>query len=48
MSAWAIALVGLIYAGVAANLAMEGKYWLAVVFFGYALSNVGLWKLAQQ
>ena len=43
-----MALVGVIYAGVALDLAIRGNWWLAVVFFGYALSNVGLWKLAQQ
>lgn len=47
MSAWLIALVGVIYAGVAAEQAYRGQWWLAIVFFGYALSNVGLWKLAQ-
>lgn len=47
MSAWLVAFVGVLYAGVAADLAWKGNWWLAVVFFGYALSNVGLWKLAQ-
>ena len=47
MSAWLIALVGLIYAGISAELAWKGNWWLAIVFFGYALSNVGLYKLAE-
>ena len=48
MSAWLIAIVGVIYAGVAAEQVWKGNYWFALVFIGYALSNVGLWKLAQQ
>lgn len=47
MSAWLIALVGVIYAGVAGELAWRGNWWQALVFFGYAVSNIGLWKLAQ-
>lgn len=47
MSAWLVALVGVIYAGISVDLVLKGNYWLAVVFFGYALSNVGLWRLAQ-
>lgn len=46
MSAWLVAGVGVAYAFVAADLAWKGNWWLSVVFFGYALSNVGLWKLA--
>lgn len=48
MSAWLIALVGVIYTGVAVEQALKGNYWFALVFVGYALSNIGLWKLAQQ
>ena len=46
MSAWLIALVGLIYAYVAGELAWKGQHWQALIFFGYAVSNIGLWKLA--
>lgn len=48
MSAWLIALVGVIYAVVAAEQVYRDNHWQAIIFFGYALSNVGLWKLAQQ
>lgn len=48
MSAWLIALVGVIYAGVASELAWKGQWWQALIFFGYAISNVGLWKLAAE
>lgn len=47
MSAWLIAIVGVMYAVVAADLARHGSWWQALIFFGYAVSNVGLWKLAQ-
>lgn len=47
MSAWLIALVGVIYAWVAGDLALRGQWWQALIFFGYAVSNIGLWKIAQ-
>ena len=47
MSSWLIAIVGVMYAFVAAELAYKGNWWQALVFFGYAVSNIGLWKLAQ-
>jgi hypothetical protein len=47
VSAWLVALVGVIYAVVAADLARHGSWWQALIFIGYAISNVGLWKLAQ-
>lgn len=47
MSAWLIALVGVIYLGVAAEQAFKGNWWFALVFAGYALSNVGLVFLAR-
>jgi hypothetical protein len=48
VSAWLIALVGVIYAWVAADLAWRGSWWQALIFFGYAVSNIGLWKLATE
>jgi hypothetical protein len=47
MSAWLIAAVGVAYAYVAAEQALKGHWWLAIVFGGYALSNVGLWAMAK-
>lgn len=47
MSAWLIALVGLVYAYIAAENVWHGNVWMGVVFFGYALSNVGLYRMAQ-
>lgn len=47
MNAWLIAFVGLIYAGISVDSFYRGNPWMGVVFFGYSLSNVGLFKLAQ-
>jgi hypothetical protein len=47
MSPWLIALTGLIYAYISGESAIKGNYWMAVVYFGYSVSNVGLYKLAQ-
>jgi hypothetical protein len=46
MAAWLIALTGLIYAYVAADLAWRGRYDLALAYAGYAFSNVGLYLVA--
>jgi hypothetical protein len=42
-----ILLVGLIYSAIAAESAWRGNWPMGVVYGGYALSNVGLWALAQ-
>ena len=41
MSAWLIALCGLIYICVCLDLARRDP-WLALTFFSYALANAGL------
>lgn len=46
MSAWLIALVGLIYLSIGVMQFTQGNHWMAVVFAGYAFSNIGLYKLA--
>ena len=46
MAAPLIALTGLIYAYVAADLAWRGRYDLALAYAGYAFSNVGLYLVA--
>jgi hypothetical protein len=46
VSAWLIALVGLIYLWISMDNFRQGNVWMGVVFFGYSLSNVGLYKLA--
>ena len=47
MSAWLIALTGLIYAGVAVDMAMRGNWSMVIVYGGYAFSNIGLYYLAR-
>jgi hypothetical protein len=41
-----IIFVGLIYAYIAAESLWNGNKSMAIVFGGYAFSNVGLWLLA--
>ena len=43
MSANLIACVGVVYAFIAVNLWLSGKPGLALAFFGYAVSNIGLY-----
>lgn len=47
MSAWLIALVGVIYAVVAIALVFEGKVGLSIAFVGYTIGNVGLYMVAK-
>ena len=47
MSAWLIAVNGVIYVAVAIDLALAGKTPLAIAYGGYAFANVGLWMAAQ-
>jgi hypothetical protein len=46
LSAFLIAAVGIVYAAIAVGAAFKGNWPIAIVFGGYALSNVGLYKLA--
>lgn len=46
MTRWAIIVVGVIYAGIAAGFVYEKKYGMALTFGGYALSNIGLYLAA--
>lgn len=41
-----ILAVGAVYAYIGVEQAVKGHPWMSVVYFGYAFSNVGLWKLA--
>lgn len=43
MSAWLVALTGLIYGYVAIEQGMKGNASLAIVYAGYSFSNVGLY-----
>lgn len=42
MSRWLLIIVTLIYVGVAISFWREGRKAMAVVFFAYAVANVGL------
>jgi hypothetical protein len=42
-----IVLVGLIYAYISAEMGVRGNYGVSIMYFGYALGNVGLWILAE-
>lgn len=41
MSNWLLGGVGLIYAAVAADYVLHGKYGMAIAFVAYALANIG-------
>ncbi len=47
MSAWLIALTGLIYLAVAIEQASKQNWPLFVVYLGYAFSNIGLYYMAR-
>jgi hypothetical protein len=47
MSSWLIILTGAIYAYIAGEQVYKGNIWLAVIYSGYAFSNVGLYMLAK-
>ena len=47
MSNWLIVVVGLLYAAVAIEQAVKGHGGLAIVYAGYAFSNVGLWMVTR-
>lgn len=47
MSAPLIILTGLIYAYVAIEQATKGNVSMAIVYSGYAFSNIGLYLLAK-
>lgn len=46
MSANLIAIVGLVYAAVAADLLIKGNTGLGIAFVGYAIGNIGLYMEA--
>jgi len=42
MSAWLIAVIGIVYAIVAFDLFINERIGLSIAFMGYAIGNVGL------
>jgi hypothetical protein len=47
LSAWLIILTGAIYAYIAGEQLFKGNPYMAVVYAGYAFSNVGLYLMAK-
>jgi hypothetical protein len=47
VSGWLIIVTGLIYAYIGLEQALRGNIAMAVVYSGYAFSNVGLYILAK-
>lgn len=47
MAPWLIALTGVIYVLVAADLAWHRRHGLAIAYAGYAAANVGLFLAAK-
>lgn len=48
MSAWLIAVIGVVYAVIAIDLFVKGNIGLGIAFVGYSLGNVGLYIVAKQ
>jgi hypothetical protein len=42
MSAWLIAIIGVVYLVVAVDLLLKGNMGMGIAFVGYSLGNVGL------
>ena len=47
MSAWLIAMIGVVYLVVAVDLLLKGNTGLGIAFIGYSLGNVGLYLAAR-
>lgn len=47
MSAGLIAFIGLIYAYICGEQAFKGQYAMALIYFGYALGNGGMWWITK-
>ena len=43
MSKWLVAITGLIYLWIAVEQFMKKDWAMSIVYFGYALANVGLY-----
>jgi len=48
MSAWLIALTGLIYFYVAIEQGYKGNTGMLITYVGYAFANIGLYMLANK
>ncbi len=48
MSAWLIALTGIIYVYVAIEQGMQGNIGMLITYLGYASANIGLYMMASK
>lgn len=48
MSGWLIVLTGLIYLYISGEQTVKGNWPMVVVYFGYALANVGLYLAVEK
>ena len=48
MSSWLIIVTGLIYTYIAIEQGAKGNLYMAIVYSGYAFSNIGLYLLASK
>ena len=48
MAGWLIAATGVAYAWVAIEMALSGKWALAMVWSGYAFAQIGLYIISKQ
>ncbi len=46
MSTWLIIVTGLIYLTISIEQIYKGNTGMGITYFGYALGNVGLYKMA--
>jgi len=46
MSSWLIIVTGVIYSYIAVEQGAKGNLYMAIVYSGYAFSNVGLYMMA--
>jgi hypothetical protein len=48
MSTWLIGIIGVVYLVVSVDLYRQGKGDLALMFFGYAIAQAGVWLAASK
>ena len=46
MGRWLITAIGLAYAYIGTEMFFRSNYGQAIMYFGYAFGNIGLWILA--
>jgi len=46
MSSWLIAIIGCVYLYICLEQVFIGNIWVGITYFGYAVGNIGLYKLS--